>query len=173
MLASDARKIKNKKLRYKENQMYLLKQIKQNKAKRMEHMRQEKETDHQFLKNIGMTEKTNKQLHMWSKQVKKRYRDSHVSKDLESRAWVDPVAVVAMKSAKDQTRNPPASKSQAAKSFHQGGNRASGGTLFNQFYRPNKEMSPMKPLAPNLDSQIENLESIQNEHIQSFEKLLS
>lgn len=99
-----------------------------------------------------MTEKTNKQLHLWSKQVKKRYRDSYVSKDLESKAWADPLAVgPPPKTAKDQTRNPPASKSLATKSA---GNRTAGGTLFNQFYRPNRETSPMKPLAPNLDSQI-------------------
>ena len=78
---------------------------------------------------------------MWSKQVKKRYRDSHVSKDLESKAWADPLAVAQVKSAKDQTHNPPTSKSLAAKTT---GNRASGGTLFNQFYRSNIGTSPMK-----------------------------
>lgn len=41
-----------------------------------------------------MTEKTNQLLHLRQKQIKKRYRDSNVAKDLETMAWADPAEVV-------------------------------------------------------------------------------
>lgn len=39
--------------------------------------------------NIGLTNKTNSILHLKSKILKQRYRDTHISKDLESKAWAD------------------------------------------------------------------------------------
>lgn len=51
--------------------------------------------------------------------------------------------------------------------------RLSGGTLYNHFYRTNAEASPMKQLAPNLDDQIEKLEQITKQQIQSHDKLIS
>ena len=47
------------------------------------------------------------------------------------------------------------------------GHKLSGGTLYNQFYRTNSEISPMRDLAVNLDSQIEKLEQISKQHISS------
>ena len=41
------------------------------------------------MHNIGLTNKTNSILHLKSKILKQRYRDSHISKDLESKAWAD------------------------------------------------------------------------------------
>ena len=54
-------------------------------------MNQDKLEEQAYLKNIGVTDKTNKLLHLKFKNIKKRYRDPHISKDLETRAWADPV----------------------------------------------------------------------------------
>lgn len=60
----------------------------------MEHLKKESEIEKNYLKNIGLTDKTNQLLHLRHKQIKKRYRDSNVAKDLETRAWADPVEVI-------------------------------------------------------------------------------
>ena len=60
----------------------------------MEHLKKESEIEKNYLKNIGLTDKTNQLLHLRHKQIKKRYRDSNVAKDLETRAWADPAEVI-------------------------------------------------------------------------------
>lgn len=60
----------------------------------MEHLKKDSEIEKNYLKNIGLTDKTNQLLHLRHKQIKKRYRDSNVAKDLETRAWADPAEVI-------------------------------------------------------------------------------
>ena len=55
-------------------------------------------------------------------------------------AWAEPPATYGVADSKSQTVK-----------IHEGKNDSLKGTLYNQFYKPNPEASPMKPLPKNLD----------------------
>lgn len=102
-------------------------------------------------------------VHLRHKQIKKRYRDAHIAKDLEARAWADPLEVARQEGEQEEKDSPDAvnNKAQAKRKVNASkGHKLSGGTIYNQFYRTNAETSPMKALAPNLESQIDKLEKI-------------
>ena len=57
--------------------------------KRKENLDTALNQDKEFLKNIGFTNKTNELLHLKSKIINQRYRDSHIIKDLDKITWND------------------------------------------------------------------------------------
>ena len=52
-------------------------------------MDEDREIELKYLKNIGVTNKTHDILHLKSKILKARYRDAHIDKNLDRKAWAD------------------------------------------------------------------------------------
>ena len=145
-----------------------------------------------------MTEKTNDYLHLKSKVLKARYRDPHVPKDLDRRAWVDPPEKVGMNvlapsqnnslelirtdnkaSTQGFSRSKFKSQSHAhSKDTFDAADQSNSmdpvarGTLFNHFYKPNPETAPMLSLPNNLDSQVQSLEKLHKRKIDDFAQIV-
>ena len=93
-----------------------------------------------------MTKKTNEIIHKTSKIVKNRKLEEAIDKQILGKAWMDPPS----------GRGPSRSKSSKGRVP---GSPGLTGTIYNQFYKPNPEHKPMRPLPINLENQLSHLET--------------